>query len=162
VRPFTEKDAALLETFAAQAVIAIENARLFQELNDSNASLREALAQQTATADVLQALSRAPTDPQTVLDTIADSATRLCGAETTMIGLVEDDGLRPVGGVNLAGRRFRLADPSRSVPLARSTTPGARAIVDGVTVHIDDLAAEAVEELTATQQRREGARTALA
>ena len=90
VRPFTPTQIKLLETFADQAVIAIENVRLFNEL-------KEALEQQTATSEILGVIASSPTDIQPVLDVVAENAARLCEANDAVIHRLYDNVLRARG-----------------------------------------------------------------
>ncbi|MGH7796934.1 MAG: GAF domain-containing protein, partial [Candidatus Binatia bacterium] len=95
VRPFSHRQIKLLETFGSQAVIAIENVRLFKEIQERNAELREALEHQTVTAEVLGIISRSPTDVQPVLDAIVESAARVCGIDDVVLRLRESDNMVP-------------------------------------------------------------------
>src|SRR5215813_3011360 len=163
VLPFTDKQIELVTTFADQAVIAIENVRLFQELTHrtgeletSNAQLREALEQQTATSEILSVIASSPTEIQPVLDTVAANAARLCDAtDAVILRRLDDDTVQaaaiygPIGAV--------------SQPLTRGI-PGSRAILDRQTIHVYDMMAEINGEFSEARdiQQFAGARTVLA
>ena len=134
VRPFSEKQIALLKTFADQAVIAIENVRLFSEL-------KESLEQQTATSEILGVIARSPADIQPVLDAVAESAARLCDSKDVFIWRRDNDVLRMVaahGRRTITIGRTITIEGEEWPPIDRSSLPG-RAVVDNRTIHIEDL-----------------------
>src|SRR5262249_47265540 len=161
-RLFTERQVALLQTFADQAVIAIENVRLFKELQARNAQLTEALEQQTATAEILKVISSSPTDLQPVFDAVVRSASRLCGGEYAIVTRYDGELLHlaaqhnPRPGTADETARFFPQRPRRDVSLT------ARALVDARPVHVPDIDAEGLEPAARETYRRINLRAVVA
>jgi two-component system, NtrC family, sensor kinase len=153
VRPFDSKQIELVTTFADQAVIAIENTRLFEEVQARTRELSETLEQQTATSEVLSVISSSPTDVQPVFDAIARSAARLCEAFDVVVFTVDGNILRLVA--------HHGALPASDVPLHRGTV-GGRTVIERRVIHSRDLQAE-VDEFPegSAFARRLGHRTVL-
>src|SRR5262245_46316599 len=133
---FRAEQITLLKTFADQAVIAIENVRLFKELEARNAQLTELLGQQTATGEILSVIARSPTDIQPVFDTVVESAARLCEANDVAIYRSDGDRLRLVahhGSIPAAGpvgEYFRIMERGSATSLS---------VLEGRILHIADL-----------------------
>ena len=160
VRPFADREIDLLKTFADQAVIAIENTRLFEEVQARTTELQESLEYQTATGDVLSVISRSPNELQPVLEAIVETAQRLCQSDRAMFFQLRD------GRYHLAAERG--TDPEflawlREHPMSPEPGSGStvgRAARERRTVHIPDVAADP-EYYESPIQRRGRARSQL-
>jgi two-component system NtrC family sensor kinase len=141
VGAFSQRQVELVQTFADQAVIAIENARLFDEVQARTADLQESLQQQTATADVLKVISRSAFDLQTVLDTLVESALRLCNADEGTIWQPQEGRFVLTASSGLPPEKKRFVE---SISFERgSPGPAGRALSTGQTLHIHDILADA-------------------
>ena len=157
-RPFTAQQIELVKTFADQAVIAIENVRLFDEVQARTRELSESLRQQTATADVLKAISRSAFDLKTVLDALVEAAARLCEADQGTIARERDGVYQRVATYGFSDDFKELV---RNLPVKpeRGTATG-RALLEGKVVHIPDVRADP-DYTFADAQKLGGFRTVL-
>jgi two-component system, NtrC family, sensor kinase len=158
VKPFTDKQIELMTTFADQAVIAIENVRLFEAEQQRTRELTESLQQQTATAGVLEVISRSAFDLQAVFDTVAASSVRLCAADRAFIFRFDGELLQVAATCNVASewREWVKQNPIRPGRHAAS----ARAALERKTIHIPDVLAD--PEYTYGARDKETVRTILA
>jgi two-component system, NtrC family, sensor kinase len=158
VQLFTERQVTLLQTFADQAVIAIENARLFEEVQARTEELSESLQQQTATADVLKVISRSTFDLKSVLQTLVESAGRFCDADFAMITRQKDGVLF---FAEAYGYSPEFIEYVRALPVERGRgTATGRALLEGRVTHIADVLADP-DYAWAEAQRLGGYRTVL-
>src|SRR5262249_30728825 len=140
VEPFTDRQIELVTTFADQAVIAIENTRLFEEVQARTKELQESLDRQTATSEVLGVISRSPNEVQPVLDTIVATAQRLCQAERAIVWRLEGETFRAVAHSGLSTERIEAALKQR-LPVGRGSVVG-RAAAARRAIQVEDVVAD--------------------
>ena len=153
---FTDSQVALLQTFAEQAVIAITSAETYRELQQRTGDLQESLEYQTATSDVLKVISRSTSDVQPVLDTVVETAARLCGADTGTISIREGEVYRYVASSSSAAEpEYWAILRQRTIVPGRDSVAG-RVALEGRVVHVEDILADpdyAVPEAVAAGRR---------
>jgi GAF domain-containing protein len=152
VKPFTDKQIELVRTFADQAVIAIENVRLFDEVQARTRDLSESLEQQTATADVLKVISRSAFNLQTVLDTLVESAARLCNADSASIHRPQGEAYPCIASYGLSPE-FQQYLRDHPIARGRGSVLG-RVVSEGKIIHVPDVLADAEHALV--EQRKLG------
>ena len=146
VRPFTDRQIELVSTFADQAAIAIENVRLFDDVQARTRELTESLQQQTATADMLKVIGRSTFDLQAVLDTLTESAARLCRADRAAIRLAKDGAYHHVASYGFTPEQKEYMKEHALRPDRGSVT--GRVVLQGKAVHVVDTKADAEMRLT--------------
>ena len=162
VRPFTDKQIALVQNFANQAVIAIDNTRLLNELRQRTGDLSEALEQQTATSEILRVISGSPTDVRPIFDAIVRSASRLCGGEYAIVTRYDGELLHLAAQHNpRPGTADATAKFFPQVP-RRETSITARALIDAAVVHVSDIDTEELGPSARETYRRIRLRAVLA
>jgi two-component system, NtrC family, sensor kinase len=156
VRSFTDKQVDLVKTFADQAVIAIENVRLFTELQEKNraltkahAQVTEALEQQTATAEILRVISSSPTEVQPVFDLIVHSAVTLCNGFFSAVFRFDGEQLHLVAHYNFSPEALEIVGRAYPLPLSRANV-AARAVMERMVVHVPDIQSD--REATTTRE----------